>query len=145
MNIKSSKKNLKDCACRNLRMTSRVITQYFDKALQPVELRATQFALLADISSRDSSTVGELANVLLMDQTTVTRNIEILRKNGLIDVNIADDDSRKRCVKITELGTNRLIEAIPSWAKAQQHIENGVGKERYKEFLDTLSDIQSII
>jgi DNA-binding MarR family transcriptional regulator len=145
MNVKSSRKHLKDCACRNLRMTSRVITQYFDKALQPVELRATQFALLADISSRDSSTVGELANVLLMDQTTVTRNIEILRKSGLIDVNIADDDSRKRCVKITELGTTKLIEAIPSWAKAQQHIEDGIGKERYKEFLGTLSDIQSII
>ncbi|MDF2884406.1 MAG: transcriptional regulator MarR family [Clostridiaceae bacterium] len=145
MNTQSSKKNLGVCACRNLRRTSRVVTQYFDKAFQPVGLRATQFSLLADISYRDSSTVGELADALLMDQTTVTRNVEILRKNGLIDVRIGDDDSRKRCIKITESGTAKLIEAIPSWEKAQQHIEKEIGKERYEEFLDTLSKIQSII
>jgi DNA-binding MarR family transcriptional regulator len=126
-------------------MTSRVITQYYDRALQPLGLRVTQFALLADISSRDSSTVGELADALLMDQTTVTRNIEILKKNGFIAISIGDDDSRKRCIKITELGTNKLTEAIPLWEKAQQHIEDGISKERYEEFLEILSDIQSII
>ncbi|EET85877.1 hypothetical protein CcarbDRAFT_3661 [Clostridium carboxidivorans P7] len=63
MAIRSSKEHLKDCACKNLRMTTRVVTQYFDKAFQPVGLRATQFALLADISSRESSTVGELADI----------------------------------------------------------------------------------
>jgi DNA-binding MarR family transcriptional regulator len=141
----SKRKNLRVCACRNLRMTSRVITQYFDKALQPVGLRATQFALLADISSRESSTVGELADALLMDQTTVTRNIEILRKSGLIDVRLGEDDSRKRCIKITELGTTILKDSIPSWEKTQQHIEEKIGSERYEEFLKTLYDIQKIV
>ncbi|MFT8315999.1 MAG: MarR family winged helix-turn-helix transcriptional regulator [Clostridium sp.] len=83
MNTQSNRKDLGVCACRNSRMTSRVLTQYFDKALQPVGLRAMQFSLLADISSRYSSTVGELADALLMDQTTVTRNVEILRKTDL--------------------------------------------------------------
>ena len=141
----NSKKDLRGCACKNLRMTSRVVTQYYDNVLQPVGLRATQFALLADIYSRASSTVGDLADALLMDQTTVTRNIEILKKNGLIDVRIDDEDSRKRCISITELGAAKLIEAIPSWEKAQQHIEDGIGKDRYREFLDILADIQKVI
>lgn len=145
MSNQSNIKNLRVCACRNLRMTSRVITQYFDKAFQSSGLRATQFALLADISSRESSTVGELADVLLMDQTTVTRNIEILRKSGHIDVRLADDDSRKRCITINELGIIALKAAIPSWDKAQQHIEENIGKERYEEFLKTLYDIQKIL
>ncbi|AJA49084.1 transcriptional regulator MarR family [Clostridium pasteurianum DSM 525 = ATCC 6013] len=145
MDTQSSIKKLGVCACKNLRMTSRVLTQYFDKALQSAGLRATQFSLLANISYRCSSTVGDLAGALLMDQTTVTRNVEILRKKGLIDVTIGEDDSRKRYIKITELGIAKLMEAIPSWEKAQQHIENGIGKERYKEFLDILSKIQSIV
>ncbi|MDF2884329.1 MAG: transcriptional regulator MarR family [Clostridiaceae bacterium] len=145
MNTQSNRKNLRACACRNLRMTSRVVTQYFDKAFQSVGLRATQFALLADISSRESSTVGELADALLMDQTTVTRNVEILRKRGFADVRLGDDDSRKRCISITDLGTTTLIGAIPSWEKAQQLIEEKIGKERYEEFLKTLYDIQKII
>lgn len=145
MNIQSNRMKLRACACRNLRMTSRVITQYFDKAFQPVGLRATQFALLADISSRESCTVGELADALLMDQTTVTRNVEILRKSGFIEVRSGDDDSRKRCITITEFGTTKLIAALPSWEKAQQHIEENIGSERYEEFLKTLYDIQKIL
>lgn len=145
MSTQSTKKHLKDCACKNLRMTSRVITQYFDKALQPIGLRATQLALLADISSRESSTIGQLADILLMDQTTVTRNVEILKKNGFIDAKTGDDDLRKRCITITESGTSMLIEALPLWENAQLRIEQGIGKEKYREFLKTLSDIQNII
>nr|WP_063554853.1 MarR family winged helix-turn-helix transcriptional regulator [Clostridium ljungdahlii] len=110
--IKSSKEHLKDCVCKNLRMTTRIVTQYFDKAFQPVGLRATQFALLADVSSRESSTIGELADILLMDQTTVTRNIKILKKKGYVNVRQGEDDSRKRCISTTESGLAKLREAI---------------------------------
>ena len=145
MSIQSRKEHLRDCACKNLRMTTRVITQYFDKAFQPIGLRATQFALLADVSSRDSSTVGELADILLMDQTTVTRNVEILKKNGYVDVKTGDDDSRKRCISITESGIAKLKEALPLWEHAQILIEKRIGKEKYREFLNTLSNIQNLI
>ena len=145
MNTQNTRNYLKICACRNLRMTSRVITQYFDKALQPVGLRITQLALMADILFSEGITVGELADTQLMDQTTVTRNVEILRKSGFIDVKSGNDDSRKRCITITELGTAKLKAAVPFWEKAQQRIEDNIGSERYEEFLKTLSDIQRIV
>lgn len=145
MPTKSSKENLKTCACRNLRMTTRVITQYYDRAFQSIDLRSTQFALLADISSRDSSTIGELAEIQLMDQTTVTRNIELLRKNGFIDVRVAEDDARKRCITITESGIAKLVEALPLWEDAQNRLEVEIGKEKYKEFLNTLAEIQNFV
>lgn len=143
--IRSSKEHLKDCACKNLRMTTRVVTQYFDKSFQPVGLRATQFAMLTDISSCESRTVGELADIFLMDQTTVTRNIEILKKKGYVDVRQGEDDSRKRYISITESGLAKLKEAIPLWNNAQTVIEQGVGEEKFREFLDTLSYIQKLI
>lgn len=145
MSTQINKKNLKNCACKNLRMISRVLTQYYDKMLQPAGLRSTQFTLLVDISSREDSTIGELADLLLMDQTTVTRNVEILKKNGFIDVRISEEDSRRRCITITEDGRNKLIDALPLWEKAQLHVEQGIGKEKFQEFLNILTDIQRII
>lgn len=145
MSIEGSKKHLRDCACRNLRMTARVVTQYFDKAFQPIDLRVTQFALLADISSRERTTVGDLADILLMDQTTVTRNIEILKKKRYVDVRMGEDDSRKRYISITKSGIDVLNEALPLWNNAQLVIEQGIGQEKFKEFLNTLAYIQKLI
>jgi DNA-binding MarR family transcriptional regulator len=125
-------------------MTTRVVTQYYDKALQSTSLRSTQLALLVDISSREYTSVGELANILLMDQTTVTRNIEILKKNGYVKVKADDEDSRKRLISITERGTAKLNEALPLWEDAQLKIEQKIGKEKFSELLDTLAFIQGI-
>jgi len=138
-------KKLKNCVCRNLRMTTRVTTQYYDQIFQSVELPATQFSLLVDISYRENATISELAEVLLMDQTTVTRNIEILRKKGYVNVNPDSNDSRRKCISLSEDGVKKLNEAIPLWNEVQAMIENEIGDERFEEFLKTLAQIQSFI
>jgi DNA-binding MarR family transcriptional regulator len=145
MAVGNNKEHLRVCACKNLRMTTRVVTQYYDKAFQSIGIRATQFALLADISSRELTTIGELAELLLMDQTTVTRNIDILKKKGYVSVKMGDDDLRKRCISITESGTKTLKEALPLWEEAQSVIEQGVGPDKFKDFLDTMAYIQKLI
>lgn len=133
------------CACGNLRRTTRVITQFFDKFLQPSGLRSTQFSLLFNISLHENIAVGELGAVLLMDQTTVTRNIEILRKHGYINITKEDHDARKKSISITESGIKKLAEATPLWEQAQSQIEQGLGYERFSEFLKTLKDIAQLV
>ena len=137
--------NLSVCACRSLRMTTRVITQYYDKALRISGLKSPQFALLTDICSRENGiSVNELANQAMMDQTTVTRNVEILRKKGYVDVNTVDADSRKKCITVSETGKEKLALAMPHWQEVQSKIEQVVGKEQYDELLKTLSVLRSI-
>lgn len=137
--------NLSVCACRSLRMTTRVITQYYDKALRISGLKSPQFALLTDICSRENGiSVNELANQAMMDQTTVTRNVEILRKKGYVDVNTVDADSRKKCITVSETGKEKLALALPHWQEAQSKLEQIVGKEQYVELLKTLSVLRSI-
>lgn len=137
--------NLSVCACRSLRMTTRVITQYYDKALRISGLKSPQFALLTDICSRENGiSVNELANQAMMDQTTVTRNVEILRKKGYVDVNTVDTDSRKKCITVSETGKEKLALAMPHWQEAQSKLEQIVGKEQYVELLKTLSVLRSI-
>lgn len=146
MNQKNNKEpRLVNCACRNLRMTTRVVTQYYDRALQDSGLKSTQFALLNDISSKeDGISVNELAEYSMMDQTTVTRNIEILRKKGYVDIKTEEKDSRKKRITVSEAGNDKLKAATPPWKDAQIKLQRSIGLERYKVLLETLSLLREL-
>ncbi len=131
------------CACGNLRKTTRVITQFYDRHLQPTGLRTTQCVLLRNISLHRNIAVGELAAMLLMDQSTVTRNIEILNKHGYIKIVPENQDARKKSISITMNGEKKLEEAIPLWEEAQRKIEQVLGKQ-FDGFLETLATINKI-
>ena len=138
-------KNSQSCACGNLRKTTRTITQFYDKMLQSTGLRSTQCLLLLEISLNENISVTSLGNILRMDQSTVTRNVELLRKSGYIDIKKEEQDCRKKCITLTNKGLNILNAAIPIFAKAQSKIEDGIGKERIKELLKTLKDIDNLV
>lgn len=133
------------CVCGNLRKTTRVITQFYDNILKPSGLRITQFSLLFHISLQNNISVNELSEILLMDQTTVTRNIEVLRKKQYITVVRGKEDSRKKCITITGLGLNKLREAIPYWKRAQAKIKRGLGNKDFTQFLNLLNCIQQLL
>ncbi len=139
------KMKLMDCACRNLRMTTRVVTQYYDKVLKASGLKVTQFSLLNSISSREGGiSVNDLADLNMMDQTTITRNIEILRQKGYVHVKTEDSDLRRKSITVSGAGKSKLAAAMPLWEEAQLKIQQSVGQERYKEFLEILSYFQEI-
>ncbi|HEY3425901.1 MAG TPA: MarR family winged helix-turn-helix transcriptional regulator [Negativicutes bacterium] len=137
--------NMQHCACGNLRKTTRALTQFFDQYLQPTGLRSTQCSLLINISLHGNISVGDLGTRLLMDQTTVTRNIEILRKHGYITIIKEENDARKKSISITESGVKKLAEAVPFWEQAQLHIEQGLGAKRLQDFLKTLKEIERLV
>lgn len=141
----SDKQNMGRCACGSLRKTMRTITQFYDKFFQPAGLRSTQYSLLVNISSYENISVCELGSILLMDQTTVTRNIEILRKHGYITIAKEENDARKKSISITDEGVRKLAEAVPLWEQAQLQIVQGMGAERYKDFLNMLRDIEELV
>ena len=83
-----------ECACLQLRMASRAITRLFDKILEPSGLKVTQFSFLAAVEEFDEPTLSVLANHLVMDKSTVARNLKPLEKAGLIVIRVAED---RRC------------------------------------------------
>ncbi len=141
----SDKEHMKNCACGNLRKTTRTITQFYDKILQPTGLRSTQCSLLLDIYLNENISVCDLGYILLMDQSTVTRNIEVLRKSGYIDIKKEEKDCRKKSISITDKGLRVIEAATPIWHEAQGKIENGIGKVRFEELLKTLKDIEILV
>lgn len=132
------------CVCGNLRKTTRVITQFYDQHLQSTGLRSTQCGLLRNISLHKNISIGELGDMLLMDQSTVTRNIGILKKHGYIMITAENHDARKKSISITQSGEEKLKEAIPLWEEAQGKIEHELGG-RFNDFLKTLQSINQLV
>ena len=132
------------CVGSNLRKTSRVVTQLYDKFLQSTGLKITQYSMLVNIVRHKGVSISKLGEIMLLDQTTATRNVNNLKKNGLVNITKDKNDSRAKIITITDLGIKKLKEANPIWVQIQERIINDIGKEQYKRFLETLKNIQDI-
>ena len=132
---------LQDCACFNVRKTSRMITQLFDHALKPSGIKATQFTLLGVLASEGEMAIKELASSLGMDRTTLTRGIVRLETAGLIKSR-GGKDARQRFVALTLKGKQKLNDSIPYWEKAQGAMEKSLGKN-FPKFLNTLEKVHN--
>ncbi len=131
-----------NCACFNLRKTARAITQLYDEALRPSGLRCTQFSLLIATTMLEPVTVTHLAEIVVMDRTTLARNLKPLEKMGLMGVE-PGDDQRTRIVTLTTRGKEVLSKALPLWEKAQDRVVKGLGQERWTSLQANLKEIVS--
>jgi DNA-binding MarR family transcriptional regulator len=118
------------CACLNVRRAARAVTALYDQTLAPTGLRATQVTLLVALEKTGPIPFTRLAGLLGMDRTTLTRNLEPLRRAGLLSLR-PGEDRRVRLAAITEKGRKALGEAIPLWQQAQRRITEGLGQGRW--------------
>ena len=132
-----------NCACFNLRKVTRAVTQLYDEMLRPAGLRTTQFSLLVAVRMAGPVGVTRLAEITVMDRTTLTRNLELLQKQGLIEV-AAGADRRSRIVTITAQGNAAIAQAMPFWKKAQLHVVNSLGQERWADMLMDLGELVAL-
>ena len=126
------------CLCFNLRKAARAVTQLYDAALEPAGLRATQFSLLAVLEGRDAVTITDLARAMVMDRTTLTRNLGPIEKQGLVAI-APGDDRRTREVSLTRHGRQALKHATPRWRHAQTSMLDALGDRRARRLLSGLS------
>jgi DNA-binding MarR family transcriptional regulator len=112
------------CACSNLRRASRAVTQLFDSYFDEVGLKATQFTVLAALNWSDEKppTIGELADTLVLEQSSLSRNLAVLDRLGFIRLVPGEDDRRERIVSLTRTGRAALARGFPIWRKAQAAI-----------------------
>lgn len=118
-----------ECLCANTRRAARAVTRYFDHVLDPSGLRATQFTLLLGIRLNQPVGITRLAEYMVMDRTTMTRNLRPLEKAGLISVGRAGD-RRLRAIRLTSGGEESLEAALPAWSTAQAALAKAVGHYR---------------
>jgi len=133
-----------ECVCFNIRKASRVVTQIYDEIMQETGLRGTQFTILSNIAGYQVLTISVLAEKLVMDRTTLTRNLKPLEKQGLILIT-PGKDRRTRSVQLSASGHQALASALPLWREAQQKITKQMGKKRLSHLIEELRALEKII
>src|SRR6185312_5252622 len=114
------------CNLLALRQATRRLTQVYDHFLAPSGVRGTQFSILARLKARGTMPIGELAAIMVMDRTTLARNLLPLRRRRLVAV-AAGADRRRREIRLTDKGLATTEAALPRWRQAQQHFEARYG------------------
>jgi len=126
------------CVSFNIRKAMRAVSQHYDKVLAPAGLRATQFTILTALIELDSITITELADTLVMERTTLTRNLKLLIKADYLKIIPDMHDRRSRQVELTASGRKIQKTALPYWQQAQDQMINFMGKANSKQFIHDL-------
>ena len=121
---------IQSCNCLALRQAARHVSQLYDQRLAPTGLRTTQFSILAHLHQLGPLTINALARELVMDRTTLGRTMLPLERDGLIRVESAAADKRRKELHLTAAGNARLRAAAKLWREAQASFEAAYGGER---------------
>jgi DNA-binding MarR family transcriptional regulator len=129
------------CACTILRQAARVATHHFDHALASSGLRISQLSVLTTLSYVGPKTINELADVMVLDRTTLGRNLRPLQRDGYIAIEEGEDDRRTRKLVLTKKGSTVALKAMDSWGDAQTSFENAIGLENAKTLSKLLRQV----
>jgi DNA-binding MarR family transcriptional regulator len=127
-----------NCTLNSLRKLMRSVAKEYDEQLAPMGLRSTQFSLLVTLQKCGIVSISHLAQVLVMERTTLTRNIKPLIDNSLVE-NRVEKDKRVRLIVITEKGIELLASAEPLWNQAQQSLVERLGDDRWQHLMSEIS------
>src|SRR6266849_10197852 len=107
-----------DCNCIAVRAAARRVSQCYDRFLAPTDLRTTQFSILAKLKRLGPLTINALAEAMVMDRTTLGRDIQPLERDVLIRIEPAPSDRRAKVLHLTNSGEKRLQAGLKAGWKA---------------------------
>jgi DNA-binding MarR family transcriptional regulator len=123
-----------DCNCFMVRSAARQVTQLYDQFLAPVGLHVTQFSILAKLKRLGPMTINALAKEMVMDRTTLGRNVLPLERDGLIKIEASTTDGRAKVLHLTKTGEKRLQAGREAWEQAQRRFDTRFGAKRAADF-----------
>ena len=121
-----------ECLCGNTRMAARALTALYDAHLGPSGLTSSQLAVLWCVMGAEPLAMGEIARHLVMDKTTVSRNVAALVEAGLVLVR-PGEDGRVRTLASTAKGRRAFAAAMPLWEEAQAEATRQLGEARFSD------------
>src|SRR5204862_4203298 len=123
-----------ECVAVRLRMLNRVITNMYDNALRPLDLKVSQMNILVAAAKMGTVRPLEVCEYLHLDVSTLSRNVERMKARGWLEV-VPDEDGRSQPFQLTPQGRKLLEKAVPAWSEAQQQVTSVLGDR----FVDQLN------
>jgi DNA-binding MarR family transcriptional regulator len=115
-----------ECIAVRLRMLNRVVTNVYDDALRPLDLKVSQMNILVAAAKMGTARPADVCEYLHLDVSTLSRNVERMRARGWLEV-VPSEDGRSQPFRLTPPGRRLLEKAIPAWSQAQQKVKKMLG------------------
>jgi DNA-binding MarR family transcriptional regulator len=133
-------KGTRYCVSFNVKRTARAITNLYESALRPAGLRSTGFTILVAVAKFEPIAVGALAKMLVLDSTTMTRNLRLLQKGDLLSIS-ARASRRQRFVTLLPKGRKVLRNCVPLWRQVQKRLVDKIGPDCWRALQDALEKL----
>jgi DNA-binding MarR family transcriptional regulator len=132
-----------DCAAHRIRQAARVLTRAYDESVRSLGIQVSQLFVLVAVANagQEGAPIGQIAKALLMDQTTVSRNVVPLEKSGLLKRAHSERDARARVVHLTAAGLAMIEAAYPRWKATQRKLKRTLGVDRFDALCAELSGV----
>ncbi len=124
--VDDAREVLDSCAGWNARQAARRITQFLESRMADAGLSLAQFGLMSQVAAAADDTFAALAERSGLDQSTLSRNLQVLERDGLVEIAMVEGDLRRRVVWLTEQGAQRLEAAVPVWRAAHKALAETV-------------------
>jgi DNA-binding MarR family transcriptional regulator len=133
-----------ECVAVRLRMLNRIVTNVYDDALRPLDLKVSQMNILVAAAKMGTARPVEVCQHLHLDVSTLSRNVERMKARGWLEV-VPDEDGRSQPFRLTPQGRKVLEKAIPAWSKAQQQVKKVLGKDFVEQLNQTISRVSKTL
>ena len=123
--------------CMNLsyRKASRVISQIYDRELAEEGLKCSQFSILRAVRELRQTTNAELQEQLVLRQTTLTRGLKPLIRDGYLKIE-PGLDKREKLLSLTTKGKDLYDKADKKWQQAQNAVIRKLGLKTTEQMLE---------
>jgi DNA-binding MarR family transcriptional regulator len=118
-----------NCLCASTRRAARSLTSLYEQHLEGSKLSAAQFEVLQNLAARPGVSQAELVRILAVDQTTLSRNLQVLIARRWLKRSASKADARQSTYKLTAAGLATLNAALPAWKNAQQQMRQTLGTD----------------
>ncbi len=130
--------------CGSFRRTSRALTQFYEQALRPIGLRATQLTILQVLARAGEVSQGQLGEMLAMDSTTLSRTLAIMQRHGWI-AERRGEDQRERRLRLSGAGQTKLNRAMVVWEEVQRRLRKQLGNQAWENLLQLTNQVTALV
>ena len=118
----------RDCIAVRMRMLNRMITNLYDEALRPLGVKVSQMNILVAAAKLGLARPGQVCEILQLDASTLSRNVERMRARGWLEI-VPGEDARAQPFRLTPAGKKLLERTIPAWEKGQSRAVTFLGAD----------------
>ncbi|MFT4521991.1 MAG: DNA-binding MarR family transcriptional regulator [Bacteroidia bacterium] len=126
------------CHGRRIVLCERLILNVYRKYFKPFCLTTNQVNVLFVLAKAGPKTQTELSKLLVLEKSSISRNIQVLLTTGLIK----KVDNKK--LTISTQGLNKMEQVVPAWEDARKEVNDVLGDAGNKELDQILRKLQHL-